>query len=105
HLLRSARTLLPTLLPYTSLFRSAGVGVGIYHVVAQTISVIQFCGHVAQPSISGELFLSPDLQPLGRVAGVSVITDKILHGIFDRSEEHTSELQSRFDLVCRLLLE
>src|SRR5437868_15434194 len=25
--------------------------------------------------------------------------------IFRRSEEHTSELQSRFDLVCRLLLE
>src|SRR5699024_12236144 len=25
--------------------------------------------------------------------------------IFQRSEEHTSELQSRFDLVCRLLLE
>src|SRR5437868_11421047 len=24
---------------------------------------------------------------------------------FPRSEEHTSELQSRFDLVCRLLLE
>src|SRR5438067_5480460 len=23
----------------------------------------------------------------------------------DRTEEHTSELQSRFDLVCRLLLE
>src|SRR6202046_5968825 len=27
-----------------------------------------------------------------------------LHG-GNRSEEHTSELQSRFDLVCRLLLE
>src|SRR5699024_6035196 len=27
------------------------------------------------------------------------------HGASDRSEEHTSELQSRFDLVCRLLLE
>src|SRR5699024_12721857 len=27
------------------------------------------------------------------------------HGFFHRSEEHTSELQSRFDLVCRLLLE
>ena len=26
-------------------------------------------------------------------------------GIDIRSEEHTSELQSRFDLVCRLLLE
>src|SRR5207249_6837552 len=27
------------------------------------------------------------------------------HGAWPRSEEHTSELQSRFDLVCRLLLE
>src|SRR5699024_12740294 len=27
------------------------------------------------------------------------------HGRLMRSEEHTSELQSRFDLVCRLLLE
>src|SRR5699024_11427135 len=27
------------------------------------------------------------------------------HGISKRSEEHTSELQSRFELVCRLLLE
>src|SRR5699024_12288686 len=26
-------------------------------------------------------------------------------GVSFRSEEHTSELQSRFDLVCRLLLE
>src|SRR5438067_5516995 len=28
-----------------------------------------------------------------------------LMGLAGRSEEHTSELQSRFDLVCRLLLE
>src|SRR5699024_11258391 len=27
-----------------------------------------------------------------------------LTGTLERSEEHTSELQSRFDLVCRLLL-
>src|SRR5438067_7525457 len=27
------------------------------------------------------------------------------HSFIERSEEHTSELQSRFDLVCRLLLE
>src|SRR5438067_9868250 len=27
------------------------------------------------------------------------------HDLATRSEEHTSELQSRFDLVCRLLLE
>src|SRR5699024_12179019 len=25
--------------------------------------------------------------------------------VYERSEEHTSELQSRFDIVCRLLLE
>src|SRR5699024_12054318 len=29
----------------------------------------------------------------------------VFFSIQDRSEEHTSELQSRFDLVCRLLLE
>src|SRR5437868_9583718 len=29
----------------------------------------------------------------------------IFFRILQRSEEHTSELQSRFDLVCRLLLE
>src|SRR5207249_7437842 len=29
----------------------------------------------------------------------------IIERTFNRSEEHTSELQSRFDLVCRLLLE
>src|SRR5699024_2036022 len=31
---------------------------------------------------------------------INVVLDR-----FGRSEEHTSELQSRFDLVCRLLLE
>src|SRR5699024_10517662 len=29
----------------------------------------------------------------------------VFNNIIARSEEHTSELQSRFDLVCRLLLE
>src|SRR5699024_5302551 len=30
---------------------------------------------------------------------------RLLEELKQRSEEHTSELQSRFDLVCRLLLE
>src|SRR5699024_11492859 len=34
-----------------------------------------------------------------------LIQRKSLNGNRRRSEEHTSELQSRFDLVCRLLLE
>src|SRR5699024_11924614 len=33
------------------------------------------------------------------------ILDESAVSMDDRSEEHTSELQSRFDLVCRLLLE
>src|SRR5699024_12153734 len=33
------------------------------------------------------------------------IYNKMLRLQAERSEEHTSELQSRFDLVCRLLLE
>src|SRR5437868_9789059 len=40
---------------------------------------------------------SPATQP-----GRSIRTQRAQ---FARSEEHTSELQSRFDLVCRLLLE
>src|SRR5207249_8491286 len=38
------------------------------------------------------------------IAGAPVII-RALFTAFGRSEEHTSELQSRFDLVCRLLLE
>src|SRR5699024_11384988 len=33
------------------------------------------------------------------------ITRILFESVTYRSEEHTSELQSRFDLVCRLLLE
>src|SRR2546422_914338 len=48
--------------------------------------------------------------PLFRIPDLHVAPD-VLHGILDprhvgeRSEEHTSELQSRLHLVCRLLLE
>src|SRR5699024_11696818 len=34
-----------------------------------------------------------------------ISNDRKASTAFARSEEHTSELQSRFDLVCRLLLE
>src|SRR5699024_8439882 len=45
-----------------------------------TVSVLPVCGHHSVSRRCGEWHLS-------------------------RSEEHTSELQSRFDLVCRLMLE
>src|SRR5438067_9554605 len=43
-----------------------------------------------------------------RLTGVAKLAQalaKIARSAQPRSEEHTSELQSRFDLVCRLLLE
>src|SRR5699024_11830746 len=40
-----------------------------------------------------------------REKGVTVVPDFIANAGGVRSEEHTSELQSRFDVVCRLLLE
>src|SRR5206468_12403130 len=40
-----------------------------------------------------------------RTAGVPPDRPRLAQGQHPRSEEHTSELQSRSDLVCRLLLE
>src|SRR5438067_10633406 len=46
------------------------------------------------------------LRPLARPAASEPTPGDNATGQFHiRSEEHTSELQSRFDLVCRLLLE
>src|SRR5699024_12674050 len=54
----------------------------------------------------------PDAINLVRQAGLSYITrssgevpSTSTQVVVGRSEEHTSELQSRFDLVCRLLLD
>src|SRR5699024_12510398 len=69
----------PTLFPYTTLFRSLSK---VY--ISVCISTIKDNLIIIRPKV-------------GVIAGGSVW--------LARSEEHTSELQSRFDLVCRLLLE
>src|SRR5437667_7300439 len=48
------------------------------------------------------LFRSSKCRPIG-VTGSGIERD--CAALVDRSEEHTSELQSHHDLVCRLLLE
>src|SRR2546428_4897029 len=78
-----------TLFPYTTLFRSARRRVSFPILV---------------PAALGR----PDdvvVSDRGRVA--SLVYRRTPYGQLrmDRSEEHTSELQSRSDLVCRLLLE
>src|SRR2546422_4183059 len=65
-----------TLFPYTTLFRS---GVRLFEELLDEVAV-----------------LLEHLDP---------IVDAIAHVDEVRSEEHTSELQSRLHLVCRLLLE
>src|SRR2546427_9510619 len=80
-----------TLFPYTTLFRSLGV------------REIRFLGLPDQ-----RLDFLPVLeviQPIERF--VQEVQPEIVytHHWGDRSEEHTSELQSQSNLVCRLLLE
>src|SRR3712207_5221860 len=74
-----------TLFPYTTLFRSLGQ----HHLAA--------VGRRGHPR--GEVHVDADVPVLvrGRLARVQPHPH--------RSEEHTSELQSRQYLVCRLLLE
>src|SRR5438132_7986199 len=80
------RPLRSTLFPYTTLFRSTarklGAQIFLQHKMASIIR---------------------ENQNSGRVLGIGATNQGKTVNI--RSEEHTSELQSHSDLVCRLLLE
>src|SRR5207249_6995728 len=60
-------------------------------------------GVMAAPAAT--LFGPTRKERLVAAAGLTVTVSRWVIGTPARSEEHTSELQSRFDLVCRLLLE
>src|SRR5699024_12328230 len=52
------------------------------------------------------IFCAPSaIVAAGSIANPDSLRISLPLSTFVRSEEHTSELQSRFDLVCRLLLE
>src|SRR2546426_1550998 len=82
-----------TLFPYTTLFRSSSVAVGDLNGNGK----LDFVGAGAEPHNSEGNFISTFLgDGMGNFA---------LKQTINRSEEHTSELQSPCNLVCRLLLE
>src|SRR5438046_7129794 len=94
-----------TLFPYTTLFRS---GVKIEAVSAAGVVVAGFSVSDAKGRFN--LRRLPDGEFKLRAAGVELNDGKVFAvsaaaPLFDlRSEEHTSELQSLTNLVCRLLL-
>src|SRR3712207_7462750 len=80
-----------TLFPYTTLFRSLGSEGRLGIIASATVHVHRL---PAERVILGYLF--PDWS-----SSLAAMRDLAA----SRSEEHTSELQSRQYLVCRLLLE
>src|SRR5438477_2146042 len=85
-----------TLFPYTTLFRSVAE---IYPQVQQ--------GAMRALAVTGakraEAF--PDVPTLSQVGFPGIEFSGWVGLLAPRSEEHTSELQSHVNLVCRLLLE
>src|SRR3712207_8589832 len=90
-----------TLFPYTTLFRSddADRDAAAVWEVDRLGDVVPH-GHPA--GLVRELVLPDPFGDEDEDAGPGVIAHL---GVLKRSEEHTSELQSRQYLVCRLLLE
>src|SRR5690606_41715261 len=93
-----------TLFPYTTLFRS--------HRQRQTqphphcIAVSPDDSFALVPDLGTDRTMVYRIDPVtGRLEGNDPPFAAALPGQGPRSEEHTSELQSRENLVCRLLLE
>src|SRR5699024_12262245 len=102
----TSRTMLPpaptsTLVPYTTLFRSqedSHPEVLTYDLWEVTKNTMFIC--------KGAAFKEEYLTSAVEKGAILYISEKEYDTGKDiRSQEHTSELQSRFDLVCRLLLE
>src|SRR3712207_7379889 len=85
-----------TLFPYTTLFRSSG---DLGDLLGAQIAVLERVDAALDAAqVEEQLLLRSGRADLHQAPRAQ---DELL----DRSEEHTSELQSRQYLVCRLLLE
>src|SRR5690606_41879627 len=103
--IRSPRPPSFTLFPYTTLFRSDSTG--LVRVCCANFS--HLLGDIRKQRLgeiwSGERIklIRDALRSYNFDHGCGYCKWKIAFGEFERSEEHTSELQSRENLVCRLL--
>src|SRR5699024_12742634 len=96
---------IPRLFPYTTLFRS--------HDPVNVVTYEGVFPGLREPQNSDELLLrtTPVLLAVGwylyrpNPSPANAPDSSTIRTSTWRSEEHTSELQSRFELVCRLLLE
>src|SRR3712207_8883625 len=94
-----------TLCPYTTLFRS-GHAAGVLdhdHQLASPAGIEDVVDHghaAARAEVEGQE--QPAIGPRRSASSIPVGTSTRRP---DRSEEHTSELQSRQYIVCRILLE
>src|SRR5690606_40028910 len=90
---------LAALFPYTTLFRSVGRGDDAAPAVPAGVEQHQLVAERHRAAVEDRLAGEA-------VAASPALGDQLLQvGDGARSEEHTSELQSREKLVCRLLLE
>src|SRR5690554_7407424 len=87
-----------TLFPYTTLFRSC-----TFSFISALLPYKGFYDYLAQSRLSK---VSTTAQSATRTQWFTGSWRRLIRCAFSgRSEEHTSELQSRPHLVCRLLLE
>src|SRR5260221_10189396 len=84
-----------TLFPYTTLFRSS-FRPRSYQLVPLIMALKQ--------SVT-RLLIADDVGVGKTIEALLILRELLERGTIKRSEEHTSELQSHSDLVCRLLLE
>src|SRR5437773_5978487 len=94
-----------TLFPYTTLFRSKQVtGWGDDAVGHDIHDVFRIINEYTRQTVQSPI---EKIRRTGAVAGLAnhtILLRKDGGEVPIRSEEHTSELQSHHDLVCRLLL-
>src|SRR2546429_8187302 len=94
-----------TLFPYTTLFRSDHVlGVlGADHAIAPLEQLVPvFLRHAEHLRDDLQWHLGRNVDHVVATSLLDHVVDDLARELANRSEEHTSELQSRLHLVCRL---